>query len=243
MIQTTILSARRVGVVEDFHVWTDQPIEGAIIHPSGSYNKDHYLFKFRFLLNEVSKLDYDYYVFIDADNYFVRHPGEGTFDLLLRDSKVFVQLENDCTSPFVKRDDWWGCPIKFFPLLMRYMGVQSNKIYNTNAGFWIVRREHIREFYHTGMGFWHACREEVGITFTEEAPLAFIGHVMQTDIEQSYFDNTKQVWASDWTGVYSDRLPDGNQWDFEDYMTGEKKPVNPAIVHAMRSKSALIRGI
>lgn len=51
---------------------------------------------------------------------------------------------------------------------------------------------------------------------------------------------TAELWASDWTGCFRDRLPDGQSWCFEDYFTGEKLPVNPAIVHAMRSKPALV---
>jgi hypothetical protein len=35
-------------------------------------------------------------------------------------------------------------------------------------------------------------------------------------------------------------VPDGNPWKLVNYMSGETSLVNPAIVHAMRSKSALI---
>jgi hypothetical protein len=53
--------------------------------------------------------------------------------------------------------------------------------------------------------------------------------------------HNSDLWASDWTGVFSDRFPDGSAWDFEDYLDGSHVRVNPAIVHCMRSKSALIR--
>jgi hypothetical protein len=243
-MKTCIKSARAAGVKEDFHVYSDREIFGAINHPCGNYNKKHYLFKFRFLLNEISKLNYDHFVWLDADTYFVRHPGEGTFDLLLRDSKIFVQLENECTSKLVKRKDWWGVGIKYYPLVMWHMGVESKKIWNTNAGMWCVRKEHIQEFYTKAMEFWSYCYHELCVdTVTEEIALAYVGHIMQTDLEQSTFDNTCQVWATDWNSNFKDRLPDGKEWEFEDYLTGEKKKVNPSIVHAMRSKSALIKGI
>jgi hypothetical protein len=35
-------------------------------------------------------------------------------------------------------------------------------------------------------------------------------------------------------------MPDGSFWDFQEYMTNERINVNPAIVHAMRSKNALV---
>jgi len=71
---------------------------------------------------------------------------------------------------------------------MRFHGVKSAKIYNCNAGFWIVRKEAIQDFYAKAMEFFTYAREELHlVNFTER--------------------------------------------------------VNPAIVHAMRSKDAMIRSI
>ncbi len=243
MMATAIASARKQGVQEDFHVWTNSEIPGAICHPCGDFDHSFYLFKFRFLLEQVSRLDYDFFVFLDADNFFVRHPGHKTFHKLLRDNSWFVQLESECTSKFVVRGDWWGCPIRWYPVLLRYQGVKAAKIYNCNAGFWIVRKEAIHEFYSKAMAFFTYAREELHlVNFTEEPPLAYVGHFVD-DPELNNFQATQNVWASDWTGHFNDRLPDGSYWDFEDYMSGQKTRVNPAIVHAMRSKNALIRSL
>lgn len=243
MMATAIASARRAGVREDFHVWTNRPIPGAICHASGKFDRTLYLFKFRFLLEQVQQLDYDYFVFLDADNFFVRHPGEGAFDRLLRQNPWFVQLESQCNSKFVVRQDWWGCPIRWYPLLLRYHGVRAEKIYNCNAGLWVVRKEAVRDFYERAMAFFMFAREELHlVNFTEEPPLAFVGHFVD-DPELNNFQATHWAWASDWTGHFSDRLPNGSTWDFEDYMSGQRTRVNPAIVHAMRSKSAMLRGI
>jgi len=226
MMSSAIASARRCGVTEPFHVWTDRQIPGAICHPCGSFDRSFYLFKFRFLLEQVSCLDYEYFVFLDADNFFVRHPGAGTFERLLRSNPWFVQLESECTSKFVTRGDWWGCPIKWYPLLLRYHGVTSTKIYNCNAGFWIVRKEAIAKFYKMAMDFFTYAREELHlVNFTEEPPLAFVGHFVD-DPELNNFAATQGVWASDWTGSFKDRLPDGSYWDFEDYMSGGKRLVS-----------------
>src|SRR5271154_4100486 len=72
MMQTVVDSAREAGVFKDFHVWTDRPIDGATCHPAANFDKTLYLFKLRFLRDEVSRLDYDYFVWLDADSYFVR---------------------------------------------------------------------------------------------------------------------------------------------------------------------------
>lgn len=241
MMETLIASARAVGVEEDFHVWTTSNVRGAISHPSGNFDKQSYMFKFKFLQEGISRLDYEYFVFLDADNYFVRHPGHEAFDRLLRNNKWFAQLESDCTSPFVRREDWWGCPIRWYSLLMRYHGATGKHIYNTNAGFWIVRKEAINEFCNRGIGFFQFCRNELHlVNFTEEPSVAHLGHLVE-DPEQNTFNETCTVWASDWIGHFKDRLPNDESWQFEDYMTGEKHRVNPAIVHAMRSKDAMIR--
>ncbi len=241
MMASAIRSARNCGVQEDFHVWTGSDIPGAITHACGKFDKTLYLFKLQFLLDEVSKLPYEYFIFLDADNFFVRHPGESTFDGLLRDNKWFVQLESHCNSPYVNRGDWWGCPIRWYPLLLRYHGVRSDKIYNCNGGFWIVRREAIAEFYKTTMDFHRFARQELHlVNFTEEPPLAFVGHLVD-EPEKNTLAATHHVWASDWTGHFNNRCPTGEDWDFVDYMSGQRTRVNPSIVHAMRSKSALIQ--
>ena len=48
------------------------------------------------------------------------------------------------------------------------------------------------------------------------------------------------LWAVDRSGCYAGKLPDGRDWKFVDAFTGKGHDVNPAIVHAPRSKEALI---
>ena len=197
MMATCIASARRVGVKEDFHVYSDREIPGAINHKTGAFDHSRYIFKLEFLKNEVSKLDYSFFVFLDADNLFCRHPGNETFSSLLRSNGWFVQLESEMTSPFVKRDDWWGCQSRLFPILLKYLGVKSEKIWNTNAGFWIVRKEAIQEFYDKAINFYKYCRNNLRlINFTEEPPLAFVGHFVD-DPEKNTWEATKSVWSCD----------------------------------------------
>lgn len=243
MAATLVDSARRAGVDEQFHIWTDQKIQDAVYHPCGTFNKDHYLFKLAFLRDEVAKLDYDAFVFLDADNFFVRHPGPNMVTDLLRENKWWVQLECQTNTPLATRGDWWGCPLQFFAPVVRSFGVNSKRIYNCNAGMFIVRREAIDEFVERTLTFYDYCRNELRlVNFTEEAPLAYVGHLVDNP-ERNTLAATHQIWASDWTAQYNNRLPDGNPWIFEDYLSGEKRSVNPAIVHAMRAKQALIKGI
>jgi hypothetical protein len=238
MFAMTIRSARTVGVREDFHVWTDRGIPGAVTHDSGPYDKHLYLFKFEFLKTAAALLDYDYFVFLDADTYFVRHPGN-VLDAL-HGAPLHVVLESDCASQTNTRADWWGCPLPRFVSLMHIQGVRSRAIYNTNAGFWIVQREAVEHVVELAMGFWKSCRE-AGYEFTEEAPLAYAGQMLCGNPYVHTLASQTDLWASDWTGIYADRLPDGQPWNFVNYLDGREIRVDPAIVHCMRSKIALLR--
>src|SRR5215213_1900768 len=75
MAETMVASARKAGVTTEFHIWSDQEIAGAIVHPVSGFKKDHYLFKLQFLRERVTELPHEYFVWLDADNYFVRDPG------------------------------------------------------------------------------------------------------------------------------------------------------------------------
>lgn len=236
MMTTCIRSARREGVQEDFHVWTDVAIPHAVCHPTGQYEHKNYLFKFDFLL-KTAELPYDYFVFIDADSFFVRNPG-----LILRQTQgapVHVALESDCTRLSNTRPDWWGCPLEEYVRLMRSCGVRSHSIFNTNAGFWIVHRDVASRFVDLALEFWTYC-DGRGFPFTEEAPLAYAGHMLMGNPYAHVVERNPDDWASDWIGVFAGRLPDGKPWEFTDYMDEHRFVVNPAIVHCMRSKHALI---
>lgn len=241
MMAVCIATARAHGVQEDFHVFTDVEIPGAICHKAGKFDKDHYLFKLEFLLKmREFKGKYEFFVFLDADNVFVRNPGD--LFPLVQGNNWFVQMENQTNCPLNHHDrkDWWGCELRYFAPLVRSFGVTSKKIWNTNAGFWIVRSESVTEFYDKAMAFFTYCRNELKlVNFTEEPAIAYVGHLV-FDPELNTLKNTSQYWACDWTGNYQDRIPNGEAWAYENYFSGEKRRVNPAIVHAMRSKKAMM---
>lgn len=237
MIVSTVDSARKHGVTEDFHIWSDKEIPNAFTYDCAHFDKSHYLFKYMFLREKVSQLNYDYFVFIDADSVFVRNPGN-ILDQLKGDP-IHVCMESDCTSPLNVRPDWWGCPLEEYVKLMKERGVRTNSVFNTNAGLWIVKKGIINRFCDLSMEFWDHCHKK-GYTFTEEAPLAYVGHMLMGDPYKHRLIENKNVWASDWVGYYSKKLPDGQPFEFTDYMSGRKYEVNPSIVHCMQSKKLLI---
>jgi len=65
-------------------------------------------------------------------------------------------------------------------------------------------------------------------------------HMLCNDPKKHLLKDHFDVWCSDWKGEFSSRLPGRKPWTFYDYMTDEPHVVNPAIVHALRSKKLLI---
>lgn len=236
LMAALVRSARRVGVLQDFHVWCDRPVPGAIGRQIQGRDA-WYLFKLHYLKKAVKKLNYDYFVWLDADNYFVRNPGN--ILRVLHGSPVHASLESDACLPQNTREDWWGCSLRNYATLMRFKGVRSNAIFNLNGGFWIVHHDVIDTFCRLALDFW-AFSRKAGYEFADEPCLAYAVHMLCGDPYRHTLRRNSDVWASDWTGVFRDRLPAGRAWEFTDYFTGETFPVNPAIVHAMRSKEAML---
>ena len=240
MLRSAVRSMKEHNIEGDIHLWTDRgDIEGATIHhiDTNSFDKKHYLFKLRFLRDRVAKLPYDYYIFFDADSYFVK-PLPYDPLILMQGSPVHSFLESYTSNPQNTRFDWWGCWLTKYEELMRECGVNSARIYNVNAGLWIVQRSAVPIFYKLCDYFWQYC-EKRGSIFTEEAPLAYATHMLCGDAEAHTMINFTDFWASDWTGSFANKIPEDIEWEFEDYFTAEKIKVNPAIVHAMRSKKEL----
>lgn len=237
MAETMIRSARKAGVATAFHIWSDREIAGAIVHPIKRPKKDHYLFKLEFLREQVAQLPHDYFVWLDADNYFVRDPGN--ILRVLDGAPVHASLESDFCGAKNIRPDWRGCPVPIYAHLMRSAGVRGKSIYNVNGGFWIVHHDAIEKFCELAFGFWEIGRRH-GYIFTEEAPIAYATHMMCRNADAHQLRRWTDVWVTEWRGVFGKRLPNGKPWIFKDYFTFEELRVNPAIVHAVASKNLMI---
>jgi hypothetical protein len=237
MAETMVASAQRVGVTTEFHIWSDEAIAGATVHPVGGFKKDHYLFKLEFLRDRVTALPHDYFVWLDADSYFVRDPGNML--RVLDGAPMHASLESDACGPNNIRTDWRGCPLPIYEHLMRSAGVRSKSIFNVNGGFWIVHRDVVKQFCELAFRFWEIGRQR-GYLFTEEAPLAYATHMLCSNPSAHQLRRWTDVWVTDWQGTHGKRFPDGKPWIFRDYFTFEELEVNPAIVHIVGNKEKMI---
>jgi hypothetical protein len=84
-------------------------------------------------------------VWLDADHYFVRKPKKCLVDFA-DGGLIMIPMENQINTE-VKRDNWWNISIKDTIDIFRECGVKNEKIYNTNGGLFIVRKDFIKTFH------------------------------------------------------------------------------------------------
>jgi hypothetical protein len=240
MLQSLVASFKEVGMSEDFITFTEKPIKNCINYrlDSDIENDRLQFFKFEYLKRKMQEMDYDIFVFIDADHFFVRKP-EIEIQDILKDSPWHSFLESPINMQNTQRSDWWGIPNFHFVNFMRHNGVLSNEIRNTNGGFWICNKNFINQASDLAYQF-HNYLKSNGFTVPEEVSIAYLSHLMSPIIKDRFLENYTNYWASDWAEIFKDKLPEDKEWEYTSYMTYEKIKVRPAIVHAMRSKKALI---
>lgn len=239
MMQSLMDSVRSVGIEHDILTFSDEPLSGVAsceIDKSIEMDFKQY-WKFHYL-RRVSELDYDLFVFIDSDHYFVRRPPVD-FSALVGSDPWHSFLESPINSPATKRPDWWGVQNHSMVEVYRNFGVTQDTVYSTNGGFWMCKREFAKHASNVGLLF-RDYQRGLGLDLPEEVAIAVMSHLFSLDYSRRLHQNYMDFWASEWTGVLKDAIPDGSPWEFQEYMTGARSRVNPALVHAMRSKSALV---
>lgn len=231
-----IASARGVGVKEEFHVWTDGTIPGAVCHPAGHFDNWGWLFKLLFLRDEVRKLSHDYMVYLDSDNWFVRHPGDVL--RVVNGGPMHVTLESDLTTgdgfPY-----WWEYSTALFVELMRSAGVQHPGVYAVNGGMFIVHRDAIDEVYTLADQFWLHCKRH-GVLYVDEPLLSYAMHRLCRTTEPHTLEATSDLWATDFHGIFKHRVPRDEPFPFRGLYRRQFFNVQPAIVHAFKSKKLLM---
>lgn len=240
MVQNLMNSIRAVGIDYDILTFSDQPLANVIsCELDNSINLDFTQYwKFDYL-NKVSELDYDLFVFIDSDHYFVRKP-RLDFSEIIGDDPWHSFLESPLNLPVTTRGDWWNVKNQEMVDMWREFGVHQKTVYNTNGGFWMCKKNFAKHAKDTVFAFRDFQRKK-GLNLPEEVAIAVISHMFSMDYTRRLHSNYMDIWASEWTGVLKDQMPNNSSWEFVEYMTGKKTILNPSIVHAMRSKNALIQ--
>jgi hypothetical protein len=239
MLQSLVNSIRSVNIEVDILTFSDKPLQNCIskeLEPDIELDFKQY-WKF-YYLSKLKDTNYDLFVFIDSDHYFVRKPSIDFADIIGSDPWHSF-LESPINGSDTKRTDWWGVKNNDMVKLYRNFGVYQDIIYNSNGGFWMCKKEFIDQAKNTALLF-RDFQKQLNLNLPEEVAIAIFGHLFSKDYTQRFHSQYLNYWASEWIGSFKDCLPNGQPWIFEEYMTGHRSWINPDIVHAMRSKSALI---
>lgn len=230
-MERCVASARRIGIFKEFHVFTDAAIPDCNCYDIHALDTSEGLFKLVYLKAGVSKLLFDYFVWVDADSWFVRPPR----DLLepLQGSPIHVPLTANLSH--LNQDAMLEkCTIQQYVDVMRTAGINDD-VYKATAAFWIVHRDaidHVCELAHHIRTTARKCGLSLNID-------AFLGYTMQmlcANPELHRVPRSPLVWAGDDLGIFKDRDPDNQPWTLIDPLSGENCIVNPSLVHLPKLK-------
>lgn len=235
MMERCVRTARACGVFKEFHVLTDRPLAGCECYDAYQCDKADGLFKLHYLKVGMSKLLFDYFIWLDADTVFVRNP----VDVLacLGRSPLHVPLEVN-SSALTEGREWRGRSCFRLRDFFRQAGV-INPVYLSQSAFWIIHRDAIEEVYGLAMQFVEEAKTS-GLAVGVDEALGYAMQILCADPEGHRLTEHAELWASDDVGLFQGTLPDGGSWQWRHPLNAEAAvTVRPAIVHLPGHKEFL----
>ena len=234
MMEHCVDTARSAGVFKEFHVFTDRALEGCQCYDAYQFEKTNGLFKLHYLKVGMSRLNFDYFIWLDADTVFVRNPLD-PLEALGR-SPIHVSLETNIAT--LTKDNTWN-DVSLFRLrdMFRQEGVM-NQPYLCGSAFWILHHDAIETVYDLALGFWHKAKES-GVIVDAAAGLGYAMQILCADSEAHLLVNQPDLWASDDEGHFREAVPCGEPWAWRHPLNADVIEIRPAIVHLPRSREIL----
>jgi hypothetical protein len=234
-MENCVRTARAAGVFKEFHVLTDRPLEGCECYDAYECDKAQGLFKLHYLKVGMSRLNFDYLIWVDADTVFVRNP----IDILgpLSCSPIHVPLELNLTD-LAEDAEYNG--VSCFKLRDLYIEAGIlNQPYLCHSAFWIVRREAIDSVYELAFQFVNHCRES-GVTATVDAALGYAMQLLCADPEAHLLTRHPEIWAGENLRQFEGRPADAKPWGWRHPLAEQVMQVNPAIIHMPRAQAEVV---
>ncbi len=231
-MEQCVRTARAAGVFKEFHVLTDRPLEGCEGYDAYACDPAHGLFKLHHLKVGMSRLNFDYFVWLDADTVFTRNP----VDVLapLGRSPIHVPLEVSL-APVAEDAEWKGTRVAALRELMVQEGV-VNEPWLGSSAFWIVHHDAIEDVYELALRFWHQAKA-AGRRVDVSAALSYAQQILCADSEQHRLDRHPGLWAGDHAGVSRTAVPNGEPWAWRHPLDPKPLRVQPAIIHRPKAKA------
>ena len=184
----------------------------------------------------MSKLNFDFFVWPDADTIFLRNP----LDILasLGCAPMHVPLEVNLSAMAEDRE-WRGRSCFGLRDLFRQAGI-VNAAYLSQSAFWIVHRDVIEEVYELAMQFLNQAKA-AGLAVNVDEALGYAMQILCADPEAHLLAEHAELWASDDEGLFRGALPNGGSWQWRHPLNPESTSARPAIIHLPHSRDFLAK--
>ncbi|HEV2393602.1 MAG TPA: hypothetical protein VG146_14715 [Verrucomicrobiae bacterium] len=225
-MEKCVETARRVGVFKEFHVLADRPVEGCMCYDACQCDKEAGLFKLHYLKAGMTKLSFDYFIWVDADSLFMRNPSQ-VLEALGR-SPLHVPLEVPLSG--IQEDvSWRGVSIFKLRDAFRREGV-ANRAYLSESAFWIIHHDAIDHVYELALGFWHRARG-TGLPVDISHSIGYAMQVLCGNPEAHLLSARPDLWASEGVGRPRSSAERADTWEWRHPLAQRGIAVRPAIIH------------
>lgn len=238
LMEECVASARAAGVFHEFHVLTDRVIEECECYDAHKVEKANGIFKIVYLQTAISKLLFDYFIWIDADSRFTRNPRNVL--ACLDKSPIHVPLISRIPPGSGQSPLPVGLTCEQYESLMVKGGV-TNPIYTASTAFWIIHHDAIDHVFSLASDFLVLGRDR-GLATDASAGLSYAMQMLCGDPEAHRVAQWPGLWASDDENHFQDGPPHNTPWPVQD-LFGEKTMVSPAIVHMPHRKHRIVQPV
>jgi hypothetical protein len=231
MMQNCVKSAREAGVFKEFHVFTDRPVEDMECYDIHDFSETQGLFKLLYLKAGMTKLMFEYFVWIDADTVFLRSPHQMLESL--GKAPIHIPLEVSF-SELNTGDHWNGIDAKECVVEMTRLGV-NNPIYGNRTAFWVVHREAIDTVCELSMSFLDQVRQSKTLCNVSCA----LGYAMQMlcgNPRRHLSSECANLWTSDDQNRLKYGVPAAGGWGNGEKLDCMRETIPAAIIHVPHQK-------
>lgn len=227
LMEDCVRSARRAGVFKEFHVLTDRMLDGCECYEAPSFDPTGGVFKLHFMKAAISRLNYDWFLWIDADSTFMRDPQQVVE--AARISPLHAPLE--LAIPSADREsEWKGSSLDRWAQVYSMEGLAETP-HLASSAFWLVHHDAIDVVFDLGMKFWNRARAQ-GLLPDAGASLAYVTQMLGANADAHRLHCRPDLWAEHKSNGYSEP-PEApvESWVWQHECGGPLVQVRPAIVH------------
>jgi hypothetical protein len=223
-MERCVASARAAGVFKEFHVLAEQEIPGCECYDAMEVDLNDSIFKLIYLKTAISKLHFDYYIWVDADTVFTRNPdqllatlGKGPIHVPLAGR---VEELTDYTS-------LRGLAPVHFQEVMRKAGLY-NEVYSSRSAFWIVKRAAVDVVFELSQHY-YAVAKASSEQPHGDAALSYAMQMLCADPQSHLSSLRPDLWWSDEAGTFQSPGYDG--WNLREPLAPQSLLPSAALVH------------